>query len=424
MKLKQLDLVQLSGYITGVGNVYYLPVASGIYLEGLITGAASGSFLQVSGSQYIINPDLSGIGGLQVIRSGNSTILFSGAPNTSGDLTGAFYPLYANPSNYVTSGDITNTSGVLSGQIHSTGESLLALINAVSGQSPLNVVYTTGNQTISGQKNFVDLIAFNGTRPFLASGFSMPTIILDNNGYFYDYIVDLGINLQSGYLSRVYGIPNLSWKNQQLSGNWSTNTFPSLSGHLINKGYLDSVSGAFGANTGVLTGSFYPLNSNPSGYIIPAETGQFVSIAQTGQFVSTSATGNFITTAQTGAFYSINNPSGYTILSNLRSTWVNLSCSTITNWTTNPLTFEDKAKLALSGTSTLNISGLYDGWMGVLQTVQSGSGFNLLLPSGTKVANNGSGIVYLTTGISGAIDTISFAYDGTNLFANIGNRWT
>lgn len=83
-------------------------------------------------------------------------------------------------------------------------------------------------------------------------------------------------------------------------------------------------------NTGQLTGAFYPLNSNPSGYVTgtvvrPSETGFFITSSQTGAFYPTSnpsgfvtgsvvrpsETGSFITTAQTGAFYPTSNPSGY-----------------------------------------------------------------------------------------------------------------
>jgi len=289
---KQINLSLLSGWVTGVNNSLYLPFTSGDYLWNLITGSDSGTAVNVTGGAPMLFANLSGIGGFQIFQSGDSTILFSGAPNTSGDLTGAFYPLYANPANYATSGDITNLSGVLSGQIHNTGESLLALINSVSGQAPINVVHLTGTETISGVKTFSNQTDFY-------SGIVTNTIRRSGITAFQ---IDLGNNCITG---SIVG-QTLNWSNLQLSGNWLTNTFPSLSGHLINKGYLDSVSGAFGANTGVLTGAFYPLNSNPSGYITSAQTGQFVSTAQTGQFVSTAATGAFVTSGQTGSFVDTN----------------------------------------------------------------------------------------------------------------------
>jgi hypothetical protein len=247
---KQINLSLLSGWVTGVNNSLYLPFTSGDYLWNLITGSDSGTAVNVTGGAPMLFANLSGIGGFQIFQSGDSTILFSGAPNTSGDLTGAFYPLYANPANYATSGDITNLSGVLSGQIHNTGESLLALINAVSGQSPLNVVYTTGNQLISGEKTFNNLTTFLKSGIIFTTG---PDIFSVNLGgvksspdltvYQFGLVTSNQIHIGSGQLT--YGptgaqLISLDWVNKQLTGNWQTNTLPSLSGHLVNKGYLES----------------------------------------------------------------------------------------------------------------------------------------------------------------------------------------
>jgi hypothetical protein len=55
-------------------------------------------------------------------------------------------------------------------------------------------------------------------------------------------------------------------------------------------------------NTGVLTGAFYPLNSNPSGYITGVDLTDYVTKSSTGSFVTTGQTGNFVVSSQTGAF--------------------------------------------------------------------------------------------------------------------------
>lgn len=39
---------------------------------------------------------------------------------------------------------------------------------------------------------------------------------------------------------------SVDWENKQLSGNWQTNTNPTSSGHIVNKGYLDNVTGSLG----------------------------------------------------------------------------------------------------------------------------------------------------------------------------------
>ena len=102
------------------------------------------------------------------------------------------------------------------------------------------------------------------------------------------------------------------------------------------------------------------------------------------------------------------------------STWANLTWATGVIWPTTVNSVEDKAILIMTGNSTLNIANLYDGWAGTIKLIQSGNRGNLTLPPGTKAINGSSGYFQLTTGISGAIDLISFQYDGTHLLATAG----
>lgn len=107
------------------------------------------------------------------------------------------------------------------------------------------------------------------------------------------------------------------------------------------------------------------------------------------------------------------------------STWSSLTWGTGTTWAASSNVIEDKAILTLTGNSTLNITNLYNGWAGVLQVIQSGnssSGYLLTAPASTRVANAGSGIFSLTR-VSGAIDIIGFEYDGSKLFASVGNNY-
>ncbi len=96
----------------------------------------------------------------------------------------------------------------------------------------------------------------------------------------------------------------------------SSQTINSLKNFLVRPtvngtGVLLSGESAGTTNTGSLTGAFYPLNSNPSGYITGVDltnyvtkssTGVFVTTGQTGSFITTSQTGQFVTTGQTGTF--------------------------------------------------------------------------------------------------------------------------
>ena len=167
--------------------------------------------------------------------------------------------------------------------------------------------------------------------------------------------------------------------------------------------------------TGVLTNSFYPLSGNPSGYILPSQTGSFITTGQTGAFGGGGGgTGNY--------YPSNSNPSGYTN----SPSFSNLTWGTTTTWNCLSGVTEDKKILILTGNTTLSVTGLYNGWCGVLETIQSGissSGYLLTLPSNTKVMNGGSGIATLTS-TSGAIDFLGFIYDGTRLAVNIGNNFT
>jgi hypothetical protein len=109
------------------------------------------------------------------------------------------------------------------------------------------------------------------------------------------------------------------------------------------------------------------------------------------------------------------------------STWSNLIWGTTTTWTATPNTYEDRKILVMTGNTILSITSLYNGWAGVLQTIQSGilqssGGYSLALPVNTQVANAGSGIIYLTSG-SGSIDMVGFQYNGSKLFANMGNQF-
>jgi hypothetical protein len=55
---------------------------------------------------------------------------------------------------------------------------------------------------------------------------------------------------------------SVDWSGKRLSGNWTTNTFPTVSGHIANKGYVDSV---VGSASGVYTLPFgHDSTSNPA----------------------------------------------------------------------------------------------------------------------------------------------------------------
>lgn len=106
--------------------------------------------------------------------------------------------------------------------------------------------------------------------------------------------------------------------------------------------------------------------------------------------------------------------------------WSNLTWNTGTVWEANQFAINQKAVLVLTGNTTLQINNLYNGWEGTLKTLQSGanpSGYSLTVSPTPKVQNNGSGIIYLSSGV-GLIDVLGFCYDGTDLLCNYGNTFT
>lgn len=428
ISLKQLNQLQLSGFITGVANTYYIPItssgtfatdaelaASGAYIISLINSSASGvgaingqsGLLNFYGSGDVVvfnsgqnfyigytgvggnsgldittldsylstgnynlnntvrqtgDQDISGLKNFLTRPTVNGTgVLLSGEAISinTGVLTGVFYPLYANPSdyistgaadsryysitnpnNYASSGNLVSVSGVLSGQIQQTGEYLFNLITGVSGLSPQNVVFTTGDQEINGVKTFYDniyaltLTCFEndsrninlidqtingdfgttlnwGTRVLSGewtigdiNNFNSTNVYSNDltlhgsrillNGEVHDpavqvylngdttKLIEMGVRVEGletrafvGYepgvvnalriegpnytavgniiFSQIWDNLNnvlLDAPNKQLTGNWQTNTIPTVSGHIVNKGYLDSITGSFSNNTG------------------------------------------------------------------------------------------------------------------------------------------------------------------------------
>lgn len=82
------------------------------------------------------------------------------------------------------------------------------------------------------------------------------------------------------------------------------------------------------------------------------------------------------------------------------------------------------AKVTLAGNRTLAISNAVSGDYGKLNITQDATGSRTItLPAGSKVIGGGSGAVTLTT-TAAAIDVLTFFYDGTNYFWNIGKNYT
>ena len=565
------------GFNFGSGNLSLIGL-------GNITVSGSGQtiFINETGGNNSLNGfiNFSGVNGINVISNANNNIIISGAntgnfittsqtgnfvlASNTGSFINLFYPLNSNPNGFLTS--INTGSFVSINRLNATGNYLFNLIN----DNVLSINNITGDVIVSGRGN----ISVMNTGQFI--------FISGNTGAYSNFVLktQTGIfALQSSLnnviaytatlFSNLSGYSNTTFVKKTDTGNFITTGQTGSFGNAVNTGSLTGSfyplysnpsgyittgqTGSFGnaINTGILTGAFYPLVGNPSGFILPSQTGIFITTSQTGSFVTTGQTGNFITNYQTGIFittsqtgqfaqsglvsantvqisnlnswtgnstgiyYPLNtNPNGYissfnqsgayifsilatsgvsqqfinfpnslgsnpfvipslsnvsgleniivqssgivssgywaqysntidssgyvlttiasfssatglsslSIVQNQPSTWTYLNGTGVV-WNAQTNVVEDHKILILTGNSSLSISGLYNGWCGVLQTIQSGlssSGFLLTLPSGARVINNNSGVLNLTN-ISGAIDMIGLVYDGMKLFASIGN---
>lgn len=124
-------------------------------------------------------------------------------------------------------------------------------------------VRTTGNQLIYGSKIFTGSVILQSIMDdyFGSTVLRADLRSLYSNG-------DVSIDWANKYLyESVDGDITLNWNLQQLSGNWSTNTMPVNSGHLINKGFL--------------TGKFITGCPPPSNTVTPVTWG-FISINGSG----------------------------------------------------------------------------------------------------------------------------------------------
>jgi hypothetical protein len=278
--------------ISGVKNFYSRLTVNGIgvLLSGEITpGGLPTTIVYTTGNQTI-----SGIKTFDVapILSGNPFITGVNLSSyvTTGQ-TGVFYPR-DNPSGFIT--DVNLSSYVTTGQtgVFYPRDNPSGFISSADFS---RVVYTTGDQTISGVKTFASRPTVNGTGVLLsgeAANVTLPATIVYTTG------------------------------NQTISGIKTFDVAPILSGNP----FITGVNLSSYVTTGQ-TGVFYPRD-NPSGFITDVNLSSYVTTGQTGVFYPRNNPSGFITgvdvssyvtTGQTGVFYPRDNPSGFITGVNLSS---------------------------------------------------------------------------------------------------------
>jgi hypothetical protein len=330
-----------SGYITGVDTGYltgYLPrsetgqLVSNLATQtqltltgqtlsnqiGAITGTTGLFYLRSNPSGFITNFELTG-------ASGDLQIQIT---NLNG-VTGSFY-LSSNPSGYITNFALTGASGVLQDYIN--------IINNTTG-----IFITTGQtgefalqNTLTGLSGY--LISLIGASSAGVSSLNGLSGVLNIQGAGNVFVTNVGQNI---IISGSGSQANVDLSGYITTGQADLRYYPlgsNPSGYLINF----NLTGASGAlqqqitNINNNTGQFY-LNSNPSGYITGFSSGDYITTGQTGQFASyvlvTGLSGQLVNdlatkvqltltgqtlfnqisqiTGATGLFYLNSNPSGF-----------------------------------------------------------------------------------------------------------------
>lgn len=178
------------------------------------------------------------------------------------------------------------------------------------------------------------------------------------------------------------------------------------------------------ADTGIISNSFYPLNSNPAGYLT-GSTGGVVNVNQTGQFYAASNPNGYITstalvpyvqTGQTGQFYANSNPSGY-ITSAALSPYVLQSATGVYTGIFYPLIGNPSGFILASQSGQFYASSNPNGYITVsslipyVQTGQTGIYSNSFYPLNSNPngyltgSTGGLASTGYVTGVSGALDS-------------------
>ena len=112
-------------------------------------------------------------------------------------------------------------------------------------------VRTSGNQAITGGlKVLSGILGLTGQiqiDPFNSYLYANGTISVDwSEKSLYASDQSISVSWEDRVLGDSSEVISVDWENKIITGNWKTNTVPTLSGHILNKGYFDSVSGSLG----------------------------------------------------------------------------------------------------------------------------------------------------------------------------------
>jgi len=340
------------------------------------------------------------IGASGASASGSSSSVNLSGYITTGQSSGLFYSNF-NLSQYSTSGDLLNLSGYLQ--------------SGAGNQNISNIVYTTGDQLISGNKIFISSLkdisnndSIDITNRGLIDGGGSQS--LDWNGRILkDGVQNYSIQYADRFLRDAAQNYVLDWNNRILSGNWSQNgnSILDASASLVTG---ISINGSSQHLTGYVTFSAgnndITLGQNSAGVIISAP-----GIGITGSNLYNFITGLSGALVQSGIVLRNLTIGGDTNLSgNIYSTGSSLYNNIVSLsglWNNNPLGYLN----TLSGLSVSYVTGI----SGFLQSEINN------VPSATSLYQTGSNLYGYLTGFSGVFNTSGNNYQGqiNTLTANL-----
>ena len=258
------------------------------YIQGGDSDQLIGAY-PVTGANVIISAGLGGSG----VPNGNIQLLRGKVGiNTASPV----YTLDVNGSGNFSSGLYINGIPV------STGSSV-----AIS-----DVVYQTGNQTISGNKTFTGISYFKSglfSSSLTISGVSVLTGV--NTGSFIT-TGQTGSFATTGYVTGVSGYLRTLISNSSAGVTSLSVGSIAVSGTIILSG-VNGLSIYTGTSNTIYfsgqSGNFVTTGQTGS-FVTTGQTGTFITSGQTGVFVTTGQTGSFVTTSQTGNANTLNGQSG------------------------------------------------------------------------------------------------------------------
>lgn len=208
----------------------------------------------------------------------NNTKFFVTNNNASITLSGAFIGI-GTYTGIAPRGTLDVSGNMFASSLTISGSPVVISSQTGNFADASQVVYITGNQTISGTKTFKSTIF-------------TPQL--------YGDITTNGVSLNNGQLTDFFPTITLDWVNRSLTGGaWGAADLIVSGSSVVTRSQTGlfapaALTGNFvtTTQTGALTGVFYPMTGNPSGFVTTSQTGSFVISAQTGNFVTKDSNGN------------------------------------------------------------------------------------------------------------------------------------